>query len=174
MQLPELHQLEYLLASAPPEVTLMRVGEIADGERAWPFYAVQVGKAGADKPALLLTAGVHGLERIGSQVLLAYLETLCARLSWDANLLDLLGRVQLYLIPIVNPAGMSRGTRCNGNRVDLMRNAPLECVERPLPLIGGHRLAKWLPWHRGEEGLLEPEVLLLEQFVQTELLPRAH
>ncbi len=174
MQLPELHQLEYLLASAPPEVTLMRVGEIADGERAWPFYAVQVGQAGADKPALLLTAGVHGLERIGSQVLLAYLETLCARLSWDANLLDLLGRVQLYLIPIVNPAGMSRGTRCNGNRVDLMRNAPLECVERPLPLIGGHRLAKWLPWHRGEEGLLEPEVLLLEQFVQTELLHRAH
>ena len=71
MQLPELHQLEYLLASAPPEVTLMRVGEIADGERAWPFYAVQVGQAGIDKPALLLTAGVHGLERIGSQVLLA-------------------------------------------------------------------------------------------------------
>src|SRR5574343_61252 len=105
MQLPELHQLEYLLTSAPAGVQLHLLGEIPDASRAWPFYMVQVGQAAADKPALLLTAGVHGLERIGSQVLLAYLETLCARLSWDKSLHRLLEQVQLYVVPIVNPAG---------------------------------------------------------------------
>lgn len=172
MQLPELHQLEYLLTSAPAGVTLHRIGDIADGERQWPFYLVQVGQAAADKPALLLTAGVHGLERIGSQVLLAYLETVCARLSWDASLAQLLERVQLYVIPIINPAGMSRGSRCNANHVDLMRNAPLDCLEKPLPLIGGHRLSKRLPWHRGDEGQLETEVRLLGQFLQQHLYAR--
>lgn len=173
MQLPELHQLEYLLTSAPAGVQLHLLGEIPDTSRAWPFYMVQVGQAAADKPALLLTAGVHGLERIGSQVLLAYLETLCARLSWDESLHRLLEQVQLYVVPIVNPAGMSRGWRSNAQHVDLMRNAPVECVERPLPLIGGHRYSKRLPWHRGDPTQMEVEALLLQQLLKDYLLPRA-
>lgn len=162
--LNELHQLEFLLQNAPDGVRVQELGRVGDAP-AYPIYFVAIGEA-SNRPVLMLTAGVHGLERIGSQVLLAYLETLWARLSWDLNFRRLFEQVELWLIPIVNPVGMSRGWRSNGQHVDLMRNAPIEAQERPMWLVGGHRYSPRLPWYRGQAGAMETEAELLCQQVR--------
>ena len=164
--LPELHQLELLLHSAPALVQSEVLAVIPFAQQHLPVYAVTIGKAAPEKPVLLLTAGVHGLERIGTQVLLAYLEGLCSRLQWDPNFAALFDKIQLCLLPLINPSGMALGWRSNQHHVDLMRNAPVDCQEQPAWLLGGQRYSPRLPWYRGLEGELQHESAAVIQYVQ--------
>ncbi|MGE0395244.1 MAG: DUF2817 domain-containing protein [Kofleriaceae bacterium] len=136
-----------------------------------PIHAFSFGTTRRDRPALLVTGGVHGLERIGTDVAIAYLVTLAARLAWDELLRDALERCRVIVVPLVNPVGMTRGTRANGNGVDLMRNAP-EAALGGTPLLGGHRLSRYLPWYMGRDGAaMEPEAAALVELVERELFP---
>jgi hypothetical protein len=135
-----------------------------------PVDMLKIGEAGTDKPALLLTGGIHGLERIGTQVLLSFVETLLKKLVWDKALRNELAELQLYIIPAVNPSGMMRNTRSNGNGVDLMRNAPVEAEAHVPLLLGGHRLTTRIPWYRGKAGdPMQSEALALCEFVRSKL-----
>jgi hypothetical protein len=167
--LPELHQLELLLRHAPVPVSAEILAMVNAADQQFPLYAIAVGKPGAGKPVLLLTGGIHGLERIGTQVLLAYLESLCSRLRWDLQFAELFERVQLYILPLLNPGGMLRGWRSNARHVDLMRNAPQDCTEGAAFLVGGQRFSKFLPWYRGYPGQLETESRVLCDFVRQRL-----
>ena len=98
--------------------------------------------------------GVHGLEKIGSEVLLSYLQTIVHLLEWDEEFAARLEKSRLVFMPIVNPVGVFRGSRCNGNGVDLMRRAP-DRGRRQDQLYSGHRLSPSLPWYRGEQTEME-------------------
>ncbi len=162
----ELNQLQLLIEQAPPLVQSRILGDVQLQGQALPVYAIEIGKKAPDKPVLLLTGGVHGLERIGTQVLLAYLESLCARLQWDPHFVALFDKVQLCMVPLINPGGMALGWRSNPQHIDLMRNSPTEALEKSAFLLGGHRLSRLLPWYRGEAGQLAPENQLLIGYVQ--------
>jgi hypothetical protein len=152
------------LAAARPEA----VRELARVE-AMPIYAFRFGVAEPSAPAFLVTGGVHGLERIGTEVAIAFLSSLIARLSWDNVLHDALARCRVIIVPLVNPVGMARGQRANGNGVDLMRNAPAHDLGGT-PLLGGHRLSPRLPWYMGAPGApMETESAALVQLVEDEL-----
>lgn len=124
---------------------------------------VAFGTDAPDAPALIVTAGVHGTEPIGTAVAIAYLHTLIAQLGWDDLLHHALARCRIAVMPLVNPVGMARGTRCNGNGVDLMRNAPSPAAVGT-PLVGGQRCSPRLPWFMGRA--LEPEAAALLAFVE--------
>src|SRR5690606_499990 len=115
-----------------------------------PVWGISMGASDPRAPSLAYVGGVHGLERIGTQVVLAYLHTLSVRLSWDRVLHDTLARVRLFFVPLVNPGGMWLGTRANPRGVDLMRNAPRHPEGRGTFLVGGQRLSARLPWYAGE------------------------
>ena len=105
---------------------------------------------------------------------MAYLQNVVMRLAWDATLHQQLAQVRMVFMPIVNPGGMWASTRANPRGVDLMRNAPVEALDR-VPLgVGGQRLSAGLPWFRGRAGEpMEAEAQALCEVVQAELLPRA-
>jgi hypothetical protein len=155
--------LERLAAARPESVT-----ELARVE-AMPIYAFRFGAAAPAAPALLVVGGVHGLERIGTDVAIAFLSSLITRLGWDHVLHDALARCRVIVVPLVNPIGMARGQRANGNGVDLMRNAPAHDLGGT-PLVGGHRISPRLPWYMGAPGAaMEPEAAALVQLVEREL-----
>ncbi len=157
-RIPELAELETIIKEAretgcPIEVTTL--AEPVTRQRiALPVYCLTMGSQQADVPALGFIAGVHGIERIGTQILIAYIRTLLKTLQWDSNIQALLQHIQLVFIPIVNPVGMWQNSRCNGQGVDLMRNAPVEAVDGGSFLVAGHRITRYLPWYRG--GLRQP------------------
>jgi hypothetical protein len=117
---------------------------------------------------------VHGLERIGAQVVLAYLDTAVTRLGWDRRFRDELADLRLAFVPLVNPIGIASGTRANGRGVDLMRNAPPHPDSWATPLVGGQRLSPRLPWYMGRKGEMEPELVALDRFLERELFAARH
>nr|WP_233259456.1 DUF2817 domain-containing protein [Ramlibacter sp. WS9] len=145
----------------------------AHGGHTVPVYLVTLGHPDA-RASVGYFGGVHGLERIGSQVVIAWLHSLVMRLRWDESLHELLRKVRLVFMPIVNPGGMLRGTRANPNGVDLMRNAPVDAQE-PVPLlVGGQRISAGLPWYRGRRGEpMEAESAALCDAVGREMHGRA-
>jgi hypothetical protein len=117
--------------------------------------------------------GVHGLERIGAEVVIAYLAHLVARLRWDEALHRQLESLRMVFMPLVNPGGLARGTRANPAGVDLMRNAPVDAREAVPHLLGGQRFSARLPWYRGPSGApMQPEAAALCNVVERELLSR--
>ena len=141
-----------------------------DGLR-FPLLAVVLGNPDPTVPAAGIFGGVHGLERIGTEVALAALRQFVARLRWDATLHHLLDGLRLVVMPLVNPGGLWLGTRANPQGVDLMRNAPVQATE-PVPmLLGGHRIGGWLPWYRGPaDAPMQAEAQALCTLVAEELL----
>ncbi len=150
--LAEINYLEHLFEQSSGRARIKLLNEVESDGAQFPIYAIHVGNPKPSTPKLALVGGVHGIERIGAQVVIAYFETLINRLKWDQALNDQLDNVEVVLIPIVNPVGMLRGWRSNGSGVDIMRNAPLDAEEKASPFVGGHRLGAWLPWYRGKNG----------------------
>ena len=170
--LPELQEL-FQIVDAHPRLEVRTVGEAGDGARRFPLLAICLGSRGREAPAVGFFGGVHGLERVGTQVVLSFLDSVIGRMAWDERIQHLLSEVRLVFMPIVNPAGMHRKTRANANGVDLMRNAPVQSSERVAFMLGGQRISRLLPWYRGATpGEMESESQALCDFVREELLPR--
>lgn len=133
-----------------------------------PIHSFSFGSEDPTKPTLIISAGVHGLERIGTRIVVAYLASVLELMSWDKVFLEALEHCRLFFYPLVNPGGMYLGHRSNANGIDLMRNGPVESTKlSKWQIAGGHRLGGHLPWFRGQEGSpMELESKSLCDFVQ--------
>ncbi|PXW99233.1 zinc carboxypeptidase [Sphaerotilus hippei] len=170
--LADLAGLRALSGEGSPHLAHEVLCEVMVGTRRFPVQAYTLGNPDPEVPAVGFFGGVHGLERIGAEVVIAYLHSLIKRLAWDAVLHRELEQVRLVFMPMVNPGGVWRGTRANPNGVDLMRNAPLDARSRVPFLVGGQRLSAGLPWYRGPRGAaMEMENQAVCTLVERELLP---
>jgi hypothetical protein len=171
-RLPELYEIERLVQEIPEGGRTWVQGRVVHKGTEFPLHAFSFGPEDPKVPVFALFGGVHGLERIGTRVLISWLKTLFALMTWDATIHDILRRVRLVVLPLVNPVGMFLGSRANGNGVDLMRNAPVEAVGRPrFPLLGGHRISPRLPWFRGSQDRMEVESQALCSLVEDLVFP---
>ncbi|WP_419810511.1 M14 family zinc carboxypeptidase [Bacterioplanoides sp.] len=177
--LPELFELEELIEQGREH---LRVSVPAHIQHTYkhqqtvplPFYVLEAGSDAPLAPTLVLVGGVHGIERIGTQVILSFLRTLLQRLAWEPVIHEQLAQIRLVMIPIVNPGGMWQNSRSNPNGVDLMRNAPVDAEDNTF-LVGGQRLSKHLPWYRGrKDSQMEAENQALTQAIRQVLSHQKH
>lgn len=169
----EFDDLKSILAEGGRGFESRTVSEVRVGKQSFPVLIATIGSNAPDAPAIGFFGGVHGLERIGTQLILDYMRALLRRLEWDEQLHAQLNAVRLVFMPIVNPGGMWAGTRSNPNGVDLMRNAPQDAEGRVPFLAGGQRIGPWLPWYRGaSDGSMELESAALLATVKQELMSR--
>lgn len=165
---PELEQLQSIIEKLGNRVRVEVVEEISHLDQRWPIHCLTLGSERDDVPVLAYFGGVHGLEKIGTEVLLAYLQTIGQLLDWDQEFIGRLQNLRLLFMPIVNPVGVWRGTRSNGHGVDLMRNAPIEANGKT-KIYSGHRISRALPWYRGDEQRMELEAQALCRVVRQQL-----
>jgi hypothetical protein len=147
--LPELVELEKLIQRVGAYGQVKVIAEIPYEDQVFPIYAIEIGSKDPTTPCFAMVGGVHGLERIGSLVVNSTLQTVIELLSWDQSLRERLKHSRLLFVPILNPVGMYRRSRSNGNNVDLMRNAPVFSEEATRFLYGGHRVSPKIPFYRG-------------------------
>ena len=170
---PELKELERLIELGRDHLEASVACEVSAGDERFPVYLLTMGNPDPQLPAIGFFGGIHGLERIGTQVLLSFLNNFLTRLTWDKSLRHLLQDVRMVFMPLMNPGGMWLSTRSNPQGVDLMRNAPIEAENRVPFLVGGHRISPRLPWYRGSaDAAMEAESQALCRVVQEELLSR--
>jgi hypothetical protein len=168
--LPEITEMESLAEMFPDYVSLKKLNVVKSQKYEYPIYGLVIGNQNKQVPTLGLFGAVHGLERIGTQVILSYLYQLKKRLSWDDEFKEQLKTRRIVTIPMVNPWGVATNHRCNINGVDLNRNAPVEGDGPMTPLVCGHRYSNKLPWYRGKiNEAMEVEAQTMIDFVKAEL-----
>ena len=155
--LPEMYQLEKSLHHDGGGLQFEILGEIPYLDKLIPVPLITLGDVDSCKTIFFVTAAVHGVERIGTQAIQAWLQTVLQRQRWDHLWQSQFeGDIALVIMPMVNPVGMILNCRSNGNGVDLNRHAPID-AEDPVPfLLGGQRISKRIPWYRGKKQS-EPE-----------------
>jgi len=164
-QAPELVELERLIVTHPSRLEYRVIETVEYNEQAFPIYAIDLGQHQPGKPALLICGGVHGIERIGVQVVIAQLKVWLERLKWERSLQQCFNEINVTVLPIINPVGLFLNRRSNGRGVDLMRNAPIDSQQGSF-LVSGQRFSPRLPWYRGKEDRLELENLSLEKEIK--------
>lgn len=164
----ELEKLLQLIERLGHQAEVEIVETVRHQEMTFPIHSIVLGSQAVDAPVMAFFGGVHGLEKIGSEVILSYLHTLVELLAWDEEFKERLSKVRMVFMPIVNPVGVYRGTRSNGNGVDLMRNAPIE-GHGNTKIYSGHRLSSKLPWYRGDAQYMEVESRALCNVVKRHL-----
>ena len=80
---PELAELERILELGRGHLESSIACEVSAGNHRFPVYQLTLGNPDPKLPAIGYFGGVHGLERIGTQVLLYFLRSLLSRLEWD-------------------------------------------------------------------------------------------
>ncbi len=151
-------QLEEFVAQGAREVP------IGQSVRGAPLTALEIGpEDGTD--ITVVVGGVHAMEWIGVEVLMAALQKLTAHPPTSHRVL---------VVPVVNVDGylqvesdLRAGQRCfrrgNANGVDLNRNWPTHFKRRP----GRTPLRKWLG-NSGDAACSEPEVSAVVEFLKAE------
>ena len=159
IKFPELEQLERIIGQFGDRAQTEVIERIQYKDHEFPIHCITLGSTQPDAPVLAFFGGVHGLEKIGSEVILSYMQTISQLLDWDEEFQARLEKSRLVFVPIVNPVGVYLGTRSNGNGVDLMRNSPVEGIGSTR-IYSGHRITPRLPWYRGNESEMEKEAKL--------------
>jgi len=170
--LHEYKEIQTLLKRAGKLARVETLTHIQVKKKSYPVQAIIMGTEDPKAPAFALFGGVHGVERIGAEVIIAFMRSLIQNLSWSRGLQEMLQHVHLVFMPMVNPGGIKLKTRGNPNGVDLMRNAPIDSDIRVPFLAGGHRISASLPWYRGNEEEMEPEAKALCEVVNKHLIGR--
>ncbi|MFZ5839757.1 MAG: DUF2817 domain-containing protein, partial [Pseudomonadota bacterium] len=123
--LREIQHIEQLAEQYPQHIRLHLLDDVYYKDKSLPIYALELGSTNNDAPCLFFTGAIHGVERIGSQIILAFLKSLLRRLEWDGQLNESLNNLRIIAVPVVNPWGVALKKRANHNGVDLMRNSPI-------------------------------------------------
>lgn len=157
-------------AKVASQVNYRKICEIDFRTQKYPIYSFNLGTSEPKAPTLLVTGGVHGLERIGAQLAWSLLKSTIDRLAWDKSLQDILKTVKLVFVPLLNPVGFVHLMRSNGNGVDLMRNSPVRSSEKVPFLVGGQTYSNLLPWYHGDINRPEAETQALYDLFFSEII----
>lgn len=170
---PEMDTLERLIESFGDLARVEVVEHVEHDNYHYPLYTLEMGSKDPTSPVLAFFGGVHGLEKIGSEVILSYMELVLELYKWDHEFQARMQESRLLFMPIVNPLGIILRLRANANGIDLMRNAPIEAdVGKISPIFSGHRISPRMPWYRGVEGgPMEKESTAMIKTVEKHLFP---
>ena len=115
--LPELLELDALIRHGERHLRVTTVHQVPMGQISLPIHVIELGSQSPNAPVIGFFGGVHGVERIGSQVLMSWLHSLIHRLQWDDQLHRRLEKVRLVFMPMINPGGIWQRTRRHASRL---------------------------------------------------------
>ena len=173
-------ELERLSEGHPALCERSEIGRSTEGRpiRLLRLHGTGPAAASAPRPRLLVTAGIHAVEWVGSYVARAVATALLEGYGREPDVTDLLDRADVFLVPHLNPDGAARiwrsggrsglsGARFTSTGVDPNRNFPFRTARG----MGGWNTGSarsGSPYYRGPRPLSEPECLALARLCRRE------
>ncbi len=166
-------ELKVLADNNPDLVRLERIGKSVEGR---PLYLLRIGYSQTgQKPHALIAGGIHAEEFIGARLALESAKLLVEQSKTDPAMKDLLGKIEVDVIPLSNPDGYNRvyvnngkggqgGMRKNAHGVDLNRNFPVVPGAKSRHPLAGNRRPK-SSYYMGTAELSEPETKAVADLV---------
>lgn len=114
--------LEEINANYPGFTSLVTIGQSESGR---DIKALIISDNPADlesEPAVRLTGGIHGNEKMSVELLIRFIEYLTSNYDSNTSVNDLVNSRYICIIPVLNPDGLANNSRYNINGVDLNRN----------------------------------------------------
>lgn len=108
-----------------PEIAKMfSIGKSVKGRDLWVIKLSKDVGTDDDRPEFKYIANMHGDEIVGRELMVRLIKDLLINYGKDPVITNLLDRVQIYIMPSMNPDGAAASTRGNAKYVDLNRDFP--------------------------------------------------
>ena len=155
----------------------IQIEEIGRSVEARPIYVLRYRLSSEQVPQALITAGIHACEYIGVAVAMNFAKELAEKAQSDEKLKELLQKVEIDIVPVINPDGYERvwrtggkggkiGTRKNAHGVDLNRNFLVVPGAKSWHPLAGNRRPR-SNYYMGPEPLSEPETKAISKLVKS-------
>ena len=116
--------LEELAGGYPDLCRLGSIGSSEEGRALWALRIAGNADERAAQPVVRLVGAMHGDEPVGMELLLYFAAHLLGEYGGDARVTGILDGMALWILPLLNPDGLARGTRYNALGADLNRSFP--------------------------------------------------
>lgn len=108
----------------PKIAKLFSIGKTSKGRDLWVMKISRNVQIDDSRPEFKFVANMHGDEIVGRELMVRLIKDLLTKDGSDSQITQLLDRVQIYIMPSMNPDGAAQATRGNGKYADLNRDFP--------------------------------------------------
>jgi hypothetical protein len=103
---------------------LVSIGQSVEGREIWALLITDNPDAEEAEPEVRYAGTVHGNEPPGMELCLYFVEHLLSGYGTDARITEIVNSTEIWVLPLLNPDGLERGSRYNANGYDLNRSFP--------------------------------------------------
>lgn len=117
-------ELKSLTAKYPEISRMFSIGKSTKNRDLWVIKLSRDVGVDDNRPEFKYIANMHGDEIVGREMMVKLIKDLLTNYGKDPQITNLLDRVQIYIMPSMNPDGAAASSRGNGKYVDLNRDFP--------------------------------------------------
>jgi len=125
-------------AAANPDITrLVSLGRSVQGRELWAMLITDNPNIEEEEPEFKYISTMHGDEPVGTEMLMYLIDHLVNGYGSDSRLTALVDSTALWVVPLMNPDGLTLSRRNNANNRDLNRSFPQFDDDFAAPLFDG-------------------------------------
>lgn len=117
-------ELKSITAQYPEISKMFSIGKSIKNRDLWVIKLSRDVGTNDDRPEFKYIANMHGDEIVGREIMVKFIKDLLQNYGKDPQVTNLLDRVQIYIMPSMNPDGAAASMRGNAKYVDLNRDFP--------------------------------------------------
>ena len=117
-------QLQDLAKAYPTTAKLFSIGKSVQGRDLWVIKISRHVNTDDNRPEFKYIANMHGDEIVGRELMMKLILDLLQKDGTDAQITELLDKVQIYIMPSMNPDGAALKIRGTAKSIDLNRDFP--------------------------------------------------
>jgi predicted deacylase len=117
-------ELKSVTAYYPEISNMFSIGKSSQNRDLWVIKISKDVGVNDSRPEFKFIANMHGDEIVGREMMVRLIKDLLTGYGKDPQITNLIDRVQIYIMPSMNPDGAFAAKRGNGKNVDLNRDFP--------------------------------------------------
>jgi len=103
---------------------LYSLGQSVQGRELWAMLITDNPDTDEEEPEFKYLSTMHGDEPVGMELCLYLIDYLLGQYGTVQRVTDMVNSTAIWIVPCMNPDGLTAGTRYNANSIDLNRNFP--------------------------------------------------